>query len=65
MVGDADPGPRRLVLHVVVGDDGGERAAQDLEAAREDVVVQPALEVALGEPAHEEHANGHPGELIR
>ena len=63
VVCDADPRSGRLVLLVVVGDDGGERAAQDLEAVGEHLVVQPLLEVALRQLANEEHAHGHPAEL--
>ena len=62
MISHADPslGP---VLRVVVCDDGGEGAAEDLKAGGVDDVVEPLLELAVRELTHEGHARGQPSEL--
>ena len=52
-----------LVLLVVVGDDGRESAAKDLEAARVDLVVELLLALALWKTANERHADSHPNQL--
>ncbi len=64
VIGDADAAVR-LVLLVVVGHDGRDGAAQDLEAAGVDLVVPPLLGLAVLHLAHERHADRHPDQLKR
>ena len=63
MVGDTDSAALGLVLGVVVGDDGRDGAAQNLETAGVHLIVESPLVVAFREASDERHAERHPHEL--